>query len=92
VRAPLHVPGRAAALRTGGSERREGQEGHSPAGACAVDFDAYPLSEADQPQTAGVERRPIEGQLRAVVEQHSAGPRRRVEGPYRCLHPPLPHS
>ncbi len=41
-------------------------------------LDAYPLARTQQPQAARVERRRVERQRRAVVEQHAAGTGRRV--------------
>lgn len=69
-----------------GSKCREGQEGHPPAGAGAVDFDTHPLAEADQSKIAGIKGWPIKGQLGSVVKQDRASPRDWVERPYRCLH------
>ncbi len=52
------------------------------------DLDAHPLADPQQPDAAGVERRPVVGELGAVVEQHGPGPAARVEAAYRRLHPP----
>ena len=53
-----------------------------------VAFQPDPLPRPYEPETTDLERRGVEGELGAVVEQHRAGARPGIEGVHRGLHVP----